>query len=62
MKSLSRAFDGVNKEQLARFVAEINALENRPNIQFDSELRAIALTCTDNAAHRLGIKTPTLFN
>lgn len=62
LKSISRAFDGVNSEQLGRFVSEINALHTQPNIQFDAELKALALASVENAAHRLGIQTPVLFN
>ena len=62
LKSISRAFDGVNKEQLGRFVAEINALHTHPQIHFDTELKALALASAESAATRLGIKTPTLFN
>ncbi len=62
LKSISRAFDGVNKEQLGRFVSEINALHCHPKIHFDSELKALALASADNAARRLGMRTPVLFN
>ena len=62
LKSISRAFDGVNREQLGRFVAEINALAARPNIRFDDELIALTLASADGAAHRLGIQAPALFN
>jgi hypothetical protein len=62
LKSISRAFEGVNKEQLGRFVAEINALAARPAVQFDNELRALSLQSAENAAHRLRLQIPTLFN
>ena len=62
LKSISRAFDGVNKEQLGRFVAEINSLHVHPKIHFDNELKALAVASAEGAAIRLGIKAPTLFN
>ena len=62
LKSISRAFDGVNREQLGRFVAEINALHTQPTINFDPELKALAIASAENAAHRLGVQTPVLFN
>lgn len=62
LKSISRAFDGVNSEQLGRFVAEINALHTHPKIHFDVELKALAVASAENAAARLGVKPPVLFN
>ncbi|MEM9621520.1 MAG: hypothetical protein AAF993_07730 [Pseudomonadota bacterium] len=62
LRSISRAFGGVNKEQLGRFVEEINGLHTHPRIHFDLELKALAIASADNAAQRLGIRTPALFN
>ena len=62
LKSISRAFDSVDKEQLGRFVAEINALHTHPKIHFDGELKALTLASAENAARRLGLQTPVLFN
>lgn len=62
LRTMSRAFETTNSEQLGRFVADINALAKRADINFDHELQAIARAGADNAAHRLGIQTPALFN
>ncbi|MFT7654285.1 MAG: hypothetical protein ACI9ON_002482 [Limisphaerales bacterium] len=62
LKSISRAFEGVNKEQLARFVAEINTLAAQRAISFDNELCALSLACAESAANRLGTQAPSLFN
>ncbi len=62
LRSISLVFETVNKEQLGRFAAEINALNRRPNINFDSELMAISTAGASSAAIRLGIQAPELFN
>ena len=62
LKSLSRAFQGCNREQLGRFVSEINTLNAKAKIHFDAELQAMSCASAEIAAHRLGIPQPTLFN
>lgn len=62
LKSMSQAFQGVNREQLGRFVAEINALGAQRHVEFDAELKALAVVSAESAAHRLGVKMPVLFN
>lgn len=62
LKSMSQAFQGVNREQLGRFVAEINALGARRHVEFDAELKALAMVGAESAARRLGVKMPVLFN
>ncbi|MEQ8693039.1 MAG: hypothetical protein RIC89_19670 [Pseudomonadales bacterium] len=62
VRSLSKAFEGVDREQFNRLVAEINALSEDPNTSFDAELIGMATVSAELAAERLGLKPPVLFN
>ena len=62
LRSISLVFETVNREQLGRFAADMNALNRKPGINFDVELMAISTAGAENAAIRLGIQPPELFN
>lgn len=62
LKTISRAFEAADREQLGRFVAEINRIAARPAVRFDTELMALMTAGAERAAERLGIQPPSLFN
>ncbi len=62
LRSISRVFEAVDREQYLHFVGEINLLAANPKFSFDSELIALTMASADRAAQRLGIRAEPLFN
>ncbi len=62
LRSISRVFDAVDREQYLHFVGEINALHEAAAVSFDSELIALTTASAERAAERLGIQQAILFN
>jgi predicted phosphoribosyltransferase len=60
LKTISRAFEAADREQLGRFVAEINRIAARPAVRFDTELMALMTAGAERAAERLGISSQDL--
>ena len=62
LRSISRVFEGVNKEQLGRLAGEINHLAEEGHVDFDVELMALIVACAERAAARLGVAPLPIFN